>query len=155
MEIKEGDRAPAFEAPSTDGPVSLSGLEGKNVILYFYPKDNTSGCTREACSFRDNMARVKGLGAVILGVSRDSLKSHEGFGSKHDLNFPLVSDPEGAIVSAYGALKPRKRKSGETAMGIDRSTVLIDSKGVIRRIWRNVKVDGHTDEVLEALRSLN
>jgi peroxiredoxin Q/BCP len=153
--IKEGDRAPGFSAASTTGgTVSLDGLRGKTVILYFYPKDDTSGCTKEACSFRDNLGRVEKLGAVVLGVSKDSLSSHEKFREKYDLNFPLLSDPEGDVISAYGAWKENKRKNGETYLGINRSTVLIDPDGVVRRIWRNVKVDGHTDEVLEAVKAL-
>ena len=153
--LSEGDRAPAFRAASSSGgEVSLSELKGKTVILYFYPKDNTSGCTKEACSFRDNLGRAEKLGAVVLGVSKDSLASHEKFRDKYDLNFPLLSDPDGDLVSAYEATKEKKRKNGETYLGINRSTILIDPRGIVRRIWRNVKVDGHTEEVLEAVREL-
>ena len=154
--INEGDRAPTFSAPSSEGgEVNLSDLRGKAVILYFYPKDSTPGCTREACSFRDNLGRVEKLGAAVLGVSKDSLASHEKFKDSYELNFPLLSDPEGSIISAYGAWKEKKRKSGETYLGIDRSTVLIDPQGIVRRIWRDVKVDGHTDDVLEAVKALS
>ena len=135
--------------------MSLSDLRGKAVILYFYPKDSTPGCTREACSFRDNLGMVEKLGAVVLGVSKDSLASHEKFRDRHELNFPLLSDLEGSIISAYGAWKEKKRKSGETYMGINRSTILIDPEGIVRRIWRDVKVDGHTDDVLAAVNALS
>jgi peroxiredoxin Q/BCP len=154
--LNEGDRAPGFSARSSEGgEIGLADLTGKKVVLYFYPKDHTSGCTREACAFRDNMGRAGRKGAVVLGVSRDSLESHDSFAHKHDLNFPLLSDPEGKIVSSYGAWKEKRKKSGEKTLGINRSTFLIDSNGVIRRIWRNVKVDGHVDEVMEALEALS
>jgi peroxiredoxin Q/BCP len=144
----EGQPAPGFRAPSSDGDeVSLEGLRGRNVILYFYPKDDTPGCTKEACGFRDGLGRAREHGAVVLGVSRDGPASHERFRDKYGLNFPLLSDPEGRIVEAYGAVKPTKGGGAGTI----RSTFLIDAQGVIRRIWRDVEVDGHVDEVLGAL----
>lgn len=154
-ELKEGQRAPAFTAESSEGgTVSLEDLKGKAVVLYIYPRDNTSGCTKEACGFRDNMARLETDGVVVLGVSRDSLKSHGNFIEKYDLNFPLLSDPDGKLITAYGAWKVKTVK-GEKNKSIDRSTFLIDGEGMLRRIWRKVKVDGHVDEVLAAVRELD
>lgn len=153
-ELKPGMKAPAFKGISTDGEeVSLADFRGKTVVLYFYPKDNTPGCTREALSFRDARERLGKRGAVVIGVSKDSQKSHAGFRDKYKLNFPLISDPEGKIISAYGAWK-KKTMFGRQTMGIERSTFLIDGDGVIRKIWRKVKVDGHADEVLKELARL-
>lgn len=153
-ELKEGMRAPVFSGAAAEGEeISLSGLKGKKVVLYFYPKDNTPGCAREACAFRDANAEIRKLGAAVVGVSKDSLKSHESFRSKYRLDFPLIADPEKKIVSAYGVWK-EKRMYGKPVMGVERSTFLIDEGGVIRRIWRGVKVAGHAEEVLAALRGL-
>jgi peroxiredoxin Q/BCP len=150
-ELKAGDRAPDFLLPSTDGgTVSLKDLRGKKVVLYFYPKDDTPGCTKEACSFRDNIARVKKKGALLFGVSADSLSSHEKFREKYGLPFPLLSDEEKEVVKAYGVWR-MKQFMGRKYMGIERTTVLIDEKGTIAHIFRKVKVDGHTDEVLALL----
>jgi len=146
-----GEKAPDFTLPADDGrPVSLNGFRGKKVVLYFYPKDDTPGCTKEACSFRDNLARVTTKGAVVLGVSRDDAKSHVKFKDKYDLNFPLLSDVDGKVTTAYGVWK-KKNMYGREYFGIERTTFLIDEGGKIARIWPKVKVEGHTDEVLAAL----
>lgn len=152
-ELQEGMKAPDFKALSDEGKeISLSDLRGKKVVLYFYPKDSTPGCTREACAFRDAKSKISRQGAVVLGVSKDSLKSHENFRAKNNLNFPLLSDPDRKIIEAYGVWK-EKKMYGKTSMGVQRSTFLIDEEGKIQRIWRNVKVDGHDEEVLGALSS--
>ena len=145
-----GALAPDFELESTDGPVSLQGLRGSRFILYFYPKDDTPGCTRQACSFRDSMQRLNGHGAVVLGVSKDSIESHNRFREKYGLSFPLASDPEHRVAAAYGAFGP-KSMYGKLVTGTIRSTFLIDASGRIERIWSPVKVDGHVDQVLAAL----
>jgi len=146
-----GEKAPDFTLPADDGrPVSLNGFQGKKVVLYFYPKDDTPGCTKEACGFRDNLARVTTKGAVVLGVSRDDAKSHMKFKDKYDLNFPLLSDVDGKVTTTYGVWK-KKNMYGREYFGIERTTFLIDEGGKIARIWPKVKVEGHTDEVLAAL----
>lgn len=145
-----GALAPDFELESTGGPVSLQGLRGSRVILYFYPKDDTPGCAREACAFRDSMQRLDGHGAVVLGVSKDSIGSHNRFREKYGLSFPLASDPEHQVATAYGAFGP-KSMYGKLVTGTVRSTFLIDGNGRIERIWSPVKVDGHVDQVLAAL----
>lgn len=151
--LKEGDRAPEFKLPAvTGGEISLSGFAGKQaVVLYFYPKDNTPGCTQEACSFRDLASEFEKAGAAILGVSADDLVSHGKFADKHELNFPLLSDLEGKVAQQYGVWK-EKKKTPEVKYGIERTTFLIDKAGIIRRIWPKVNVDQHADEVLEAVR---
>ncbi len=149
--ISVGERAPDFTLAADDGrAVSLKDFRGKKVVLYFYPKDDTPGCTKEACSFRDNLARVTSKGAVVLGVSRDDMKSHVKFKDKYDLNFPLLSDDGGRVTEAYGVWK-KKNLYGKEYWGIERTTYLIDEEGKVARIWPRVKVDGHTDEVLAAL----
>lgn len=149
--IEEGKKAPAFSLPSSDGgTVALKDFAGKKVVLYFYPKDNTPGCTQEACDFRDNMARVQAAGAVVLGVSGDSIASHERFRDKYELPFPLLSDESHEMMEKYGVWQ-EKKNYGRTYMGVVRTTVLIDEKGVIRRIWPKVTVKGHVDAVLAAL----
>ncbi|MGZ3417012.1 MAG: thioredoxin-dependent thiol peroxidase [Polyangiales bacterium] len=150
MPLAVGDAAPDFTAQTDDGEVSLSGLKGKTVVLYFYPKDNTSGCTREACDFRDNQTKFKRKGVVVLGVSPDSVKSHQGFKTKHELNFPLVADPERTIANAYGVYR-EKNMYGKKTMGIERTTFVIDGKGKVAAIYPKVKVDGHVAAILEAL----
>jgi thioredoxin-dependent peroxiredoxin len=146
-----GDKAPEFSLPSTDGSiVSLKDFKGKKVVLYFYPKDDTSGCTKEACSFRDNLARVKKKGAILIGVSADSVNSHKKFTDKYDLSFPLISDEEKSMIKAYGVWK-EKSMYGRKYMGIERTTFVIDEKGKIAHIFPKVKVEGHTDEVLAVL----
>jgi thioredoxin-dependent peroxiredoxin len=149
--VAVGERAPDFALKSDDGRrYALKDFRGKKVVLYFYPKDDTPGCTKEACSFRDNLARVTSKGAVVLGVSRDDTTSHAKFRDKYDLNFPLLSDDEGKVTDAYGVWK-MKNLYGREFFGIVRTTFLIDEEGKISRIWPKVKVEGHTDEVLAAL----
>jgi peroxiredoxin Q/BCP len=148
---KEGDPAPDFRLPADDGKTyALKDLRGTKVVLYFYPKDDTPGCTKEACSFRDNLARVRSKGAIVLGVSKDDLESHAKFREKYSLSFPLLSDPEGKVLNAYGVWK-EKNLYGKTFMGIERTTFVIDEAGRIRKVFPRVKVDGHTDEVLATL----
>ena len=146
-----GEPAPDFALTADDGrTVSLKDFQGKKVVLYFYPKDDTPGCTTEACSFRDNLARVTTKGAVVLGVSRDDTASHRKFKDKYDLNFPLLSDDSGAVTEAYGVWK-KKNRYGREYMGIERTTFLIDGNGRIEKVWPKVRVEGHADEVLAAL----
>ena len=153
-DLREGVAAPDFEAPSSDGgTVRLSALRGKIVVLYFYPKDETPGCTKEACSFRDSFGEMKSLGAVVLGVSKDDLKSHDKFKKKYNLPFPLLSDPDGKILTAYGCWK-KGSVFGRTALGMNRSTFLIGPDGIIRKIWRDVSVNGHDQAVLAAVKAL-
>lgn len=149
--IKEGDRAPDFTLPADDGStVSLKKLRGRKVVVYFYPKDNTSGCTVEACEFRDALPRFDGVDAVVLGISPDSVASHQKFRDKNDLNFRLLADESREVAEAYGVWK-EKSMYGRKYFGIERSTFLIDEKGVIRREWRKVKAKGHAEEVAEAV----
>ncbi|MDF3073966.1 MAG: thiol peroxidase, Bcp-type [Alphaproteobacteria bacterium] len=154
MTIEPGKKAPDFTA-TTDGggKVKLSDFKGKNVILYFYPKDDTPGCTKEACGFRDAKPNFSKAKAVVLGVSKDSVARHDKFRDKYDLNFPLLSDEDGKICEKYGTWI-EKSLYGRKYMGIDRATFLIDGNGVIRNVWRKVKVPGHVDEVLTALKAL-
>jgi thioredoxin-dependent peroxiredoxin len=149
--IEVGQPAPDFTMQADDGrKVSLKDFRGKKVVLYFYPKDDTPGCTAEACSFRDNLARVTTKGAVLLGVSRDDNASHRKFKDKFDLNFPLLSDDTGEVTESYGVWQT-KNMYGREYKGIVRTTFLIDERGKIAKIWPKVKVAGHTDEVLAAL----
>jgi thioredoxin-dependent peroxiredoxin len=149
--LKEGEKAPLFTLPTGDGKIlSLKDLRGKNVVLYFYPKDNTSGCTKEACSFQENLSALKKKGAVVLGISADSVASHGKFAAKYDLGFPLLSDEKKEVLKAYGVWK-EKSMYGRKYMGIERTTVLIDVEGRISKVFSKVKVDGHTEEVLAAL----
>ena len=149
--VHEGDHAPDFSLPDQDGrAVSLKDLRGRKVVLYFYPKDDTPGCTREACGFRDNLARVQAKGAVVLGVSRDSEESHVKFRGKYDIPYPLLSDSDRAVHELYGVWG-KKTLYGKETEGVIRSTFLIDERGKVRRIFSPVKVDGHVDEVLAAL----
>jgi peroxiredoxin Q/BCP len=150
--LSVGDTAPDFKSVDENGkPISLKEFRGKKVVLYFYPKDNTTGCTAEACDFRDNFARVKKAGAVVLGVSPDSVKSHAGFKEKYELPFTLVSDESKEIVTAYGVWQ-QKSMYGRKYMGVVRTTLVIDEKGKIKHIFEKVKVNGHVDEVLEQLK---
>ena len=154
MSVEVGDKAPDFTLPNGDGgKTSLKALKGKTVVLYFYPRDDTSGCTAEACAFRDALPDFSKVKAVIVGISRDSVASHEKFKAKFDLPFPLASDEDGKVCQAYGVWV-EKSMYGKKYMGIERSTFLIDAKGVIRNVWRKVKVNGHADEVLKAASSL-
>lgn len=151
-EIKIGDKAPEFTLPSTEGrDISLKDYLGeKTVILYFYPKDNTPGCTKEACSFRDNFKKFSSKDAMILGVSLDRLESHRKFIEKHDLPFPLLSDEEAKVSKAYGVYK-EKKLYGRTFWGIMRTTFVIGPNGKIQAIYPKVKVEGHVEEVLASL----
>lgn len=149
--LKVGSRAPAFSLPNEKGQVvKLSELKGKKVVLFFYPKDDTSGCTKEACSFRDGLQAIRKKGAVVLGVSADSVVSHQKFSNKYDLNFPLLSDESKAMIQAYGVWK-EKSMYGRKYMGIERTTVVIGKDGTITHLFPKVKVDGHYEEVLAAL----
>ena len=149
--LGEGDVAPDFRLPADDGKTyALKELRGQKVVLYFYPKDETPGCIKEACSFRDNLARVRSKRAIVLGVSKDDLESHAAFRKKYALLFPLLSDTEGNVLNAYGVWK-EKNLYGKTHMGIERTTYIIDEGGRIQKIFPRVKVDGHVDEVLAAL----
>ena len=151
-DLKAGNRAPAFSLPSTEGrKISLKDFSGKkDVVLFFYPKDDTPGCTKEACSFRDEASRFSARGAVVLGVSLDGLESHEKFSKKYGLPFPLLSDEDAAVSKAYGTYK-EKNMYGRKFWGIERTTFLIGTDGKIKDIFHKVKVDGHSDDVLEAL----
>ncbi len=152
--VEEGKKAPAFTLTADDGTkVRLSELTGTPVVLYFYPKDDTPGCTREACAFRDQKAKLKKLGAVVLGVSPDTVASHEKFRDKYELNFPLLADPDHKTAEKYGAWR-EKNTYGKKSMGIQRSTFLIDANGKVARLWKRVKVDGHDEQVLAALAEL-
>ncbi len=149
-----GAPAPDFDSASTSGSQqALGDLKGRKLVLYFYPKDNTSGCTLEGQNFRDLHDEFGAANAVILGVSRESIRSHNNFRGKYDFPFDLLSDPEETLCNTYGVIK-EKSMYGRKYMGIERSTFLIDENGVLRREWRKVKVKGHADEVLEAVRSL-
>jgi peroxiredoxin Q/BCP len=152
--IEEGKPAPDFLLPSTEGnPIRLSDLKGKNVVLYFYPKDKTPGCTKEACDFRDSIKRIKEQNAVVLGVSADSLNSHDRFLKQYKLSFPLLSDEGKEVLKKYGVWK-EKSFMGRKFMGIERTTVVIDAAGNVQKIFPKVKVEGHCDEVLETLANL-
>jgi thioredoxin-dependent peroxiredoxin len=152
--VEEGETAPDFTLPTDDGgQVKLSDLRGKPVVLYFYPKDDTPGCTREACAFRDRTADLKARGAVVLGVSPDDVASHGRFRDKYSLNFPLLADTGHQVAERYGAWR-EKNMYGKTAMGIQRSTFVIDGDGKVRKVWKKVNVDGHDEQVLAALESL-
>jgi thioredoxin-dependent peroxiredoxin len=154
MSLKIGDKAPEFTLPADGGgEVSLKALKGKKVVIYFYPRDDTPGCTTEACAFRDALPDFSKVKAAIIGVSKDTVASHEKFKAKFKLPFPLASDADGKICEAYGAWA-EKSMYGKKYMGIERSTFLIDEKGILRGIWRKVKVDGHAQEVLEAAAAL-
>jgi peroxiredoxin Q/BCP len=149
--IAIGKKAPDFSLVAHDGKkYSLKDFKGKKVVLYFYPKDDTSGCTKEACSFRDNLSAIKKKGAVVLGVSPDGTASHEKFSAKYDLNFPILSDEGKTMMQSYGVWQ-EKSMYGRKYMGAVRTTFIIDAGGKISHIFPKVKVDGHTDEVLTAL----
>jgi len=148
--VKEGSTAPAFKTTNTNGDsVSLKDLRGKKVVLYFYPKDDTPGCTKEACSFRDAYSKFKKRGITILGVSPDSEKSHQKFTTKYELPFTLLADTDHSIADAYGVYG-EKKFMGRTYMGIHRTTFLIDEKGKIKKVFEKVKPEDHADEVLGA-----
>ena len=152
-ELDVGAKAPDFSLPDQDGStVTLKSLKGKQVVLYFYPKDDTSGCTKEACDFRDSLAPIKKAGAVVIGVSKDGKASHQKFIAKYGLPFALLSDEETVVCNAYGVYK-EKSMYGRKYMGIERSTFVIDATGRVKALWRKVKVPGHVDEVLAALKA--
>jgi peroxiredoxin Q/BCP len=154
MSVSIGDKAPDFTAATDgNGSVTLSKLKGKPVVLYFYPKDDTSGCTAEACGFRDSLPDYGATGATVIGVSKDSVASHDRFKKKYDLPFTLASDGSGEICEKYGVWV-EKSMYGRKYMGIDRSTFLIDKDGVVRGVWRKVKIGGHVAEVLNAAKQL-
>ncbi len=153
-QLSVGDKAPAFDMPTNDGGnASLAGLSGKNIVLYFYPKDDTPGCTVEAKDFRDNIKEFEKAGTVIIGVSKDSIKSHEKFVEKYCLPFALASSENTSTLEDYGVWK-EKFNYGKSYLGIERTTFLIDKKGIIRQIWRKVKVDGHVAAVLKEAKGL-
>lgn len=152
--IQPGQKAPAFTLSADDGSkVRLADLAGSPVVLYFYPKDDTPGCTKEACAFRDLSVELKKLGAKVLGVSPDDVASHAKFRDKFQLNFPLLADPEHAVAEKYGAWR-EKNMYGNKSMGVQRSTYLIDPQGKVARVWKRVQVDGHDQQVLKALQEL-
>jgi peroxiredoxin Q/BCP len=152
--LEEGQKAPAFTLQADDGSkVKLSDLKGSPVVIYFYPADDTPGCTKEACAFRDRSAELKKLGAKVFGVSPDDVASHVKFKKKFDLNFPLLADPDHAVAEKFGAWR-EKNMYGNVKMGIVRSTFLIGADGVIKKVWRSVKVDGHDEAVIKALQEL-
>lgn len=150
--LKVGDPAPPFDLPTAGGGhVSLAGLKGKRVVLYFYPKDDTPGCTQEALSFTEKAKAFAGAKAVVVGVSRDSVAKHDKFAAKHGLEVILASDEDGVACARYGVWV-EKSLYGRRFMGIERSTFLVDDKGRIGRIWRKVRVQGHVEEVLKELK---
>ena len=154
MSVEVGDKAPDFTLPADGGgAVSLKALKGKTVVLYFYPKDDTSGCTAEACAFRDGLPDFSKVKAEIVGVSPDSVASHDKFKEKFKLPFPLAADVDGKVCQTYGVWV-EKSMYGRKYMGIERATFLVDAKGVVRKVWRNVKVAGHAEEVLEAAEAM-
>ena len=154
MSVEPGKKAPDFTLPTDGaGSVTLSELSGKKVVLYFYPKDDTSGCTAEACGFRDAFPDYGGIGAVVIGISKDSVASHDKFKKKHGLPFILASDTGGEVCEKYGVWV-EKSMYGRKYMGIERATFLVDAAGVIRGVWHKVRVPGHVGEVLKAARAL-
>ena len=153
-EVSLNKPVPDFELPATgDKTVRLSDLRGKNVLIYFYPKDNTPGCTLEGQQFRDHIAEFEQLNTVIFGISRDSVKTHENFKNKQAFPFDLLSDKDETVCNLFGVIQ-LKKLYGREYMGVDRSTFLIDAEGVLRQEWRSVKVKGHVEEVLTALKAL-
>jgi peroxiredoxin Q/BCP len=152
--IEEGAKAPAFTLATDEGKkVKLSDFAGKKVVLYFYPKDDTPGCTKEACAFRDRSKEFAKLGAVVLGVSPDGVESHAKFKAKYELPFTLLADEGHALAEKYGAWR-EKNMYGKKSMGVQRSTFIIGADGKVAKVWKKVSVDGHDEAVLEALRAL-
>ncbi|MFD1192233.1 peroxiredoxin [Phenylobacterium conjunctum] len=153
MSVEAGDKAPEFEVEGVDGPIRSADFAGKPYVVYFYPKDDTSGCTKEAQDFSALAADFAQLGLTVLGISKDSVASHRKFIAKYGLSIPLGSDPEGAVIERFGSWV-EKSMYGRQYMGIDRSTFLIDKDGKVARVWRKVKTNGHGAEVLKAAQSL-
>jgi peroxiredoxin Q/BCP len=152
-QLEQGVAAPTFTLPDQDDkPVSLEDFKGGKVLVYFYPKDDTPGCTKEACQFNDNLHAFQRVGVPVLGISRDDAASHRRFREKYGLRFPLLSDLDHRVMEAYGAWG-EKTLYGKATVGVLRSTFLIDEQGRIQRAWRNVKADGHAEKVLAELRS--
>jgi len=155
MTVEVGKKVPAFKLPATgEQTISLSSLKGQNIVLYFYPRDSTPGCTTEGQDFRDSIAKFKRQNCVILGVSRDSLASHEKFKEKQKFPFDLLSDTEEKLCNLFDVIK-LKNMYGKKHLGIERSTFIINDKGVLKQEWRKVKVKGHVDEVLAAVKTIN
>jgi len=154
MTVEAGTPAPDFTMPTDGGgSVTLSALKGKPVVLYFYPKDDTSGCTAQACGFRDQLPDFTGVDAVVIGVSKDPVASHDKFKKKYELPFTLASDKEAGVAEQYGVWV-EKSMYGRKYMGMERATFLIDKDGVVRKVWRKVKVPGHVADVLKAVKEL-
>jgi len=152
-ELNIGDKAPSFDLPTdNEGQASLEDYKGKKLVIYFYPKDDTPGCTKESCSFNDNLSQFNKLNVDIIGVSKCSVKKHNKFKEKYGLTFPLISDENGEMCEDYGVWK-EKHMYGKKYMGIERSTFLIDENGKIKQIWRKVKVPGHIKNILEEIQN--
>jgi peroxiredoxin Q/BCP len=152
--IEEGSKAPTVTLKADDGSkVKLSDLKGHPIVIYFYPKDDTPGCTKEACAFRDRSKELEKLGAKVFGVSPDSVESHVKFKEKYKLNFPLLADTDHEVAEKFGAWR-EKNMYGKKSMGIQRSTYLIDATGKVAKLWKKVSVDGHDEQVIEALKEL-
>jgi peroxiredoxin Q/BCP len=152
-QLQEGDKAPDINLPADGGTtVNLADYQGQKVLVYFYPKDDTPGCTKESCSLSENLSALNNLNCAVVGISKDSVKKHDKFKAKYKLQFPLASDEEGDVCERYGVWS-EKSMMGRKYMGINRTTFLIDENGTIEKIWPNVKVDGHTEEILEALKN--
>lgn len=155
MTVEVGKKVPAFKLPATgEQTISLAGLKGQNIVLYFYPKDNTPGCTTEGQDFRDSISKFKRQNCIILGVSRDTVRTHENFKTKQKFPFDLLSDTEEELCGLFDVIK-LKNMYGKKLLGIERSTFLINDKGVLKQEWRKVKVADHVDEVLDAVKKLN
>ncbi|MBL8636896.1 MAG: thioredoxin-dependent thiol peroxidase [Alphaproteobacteria bacterium] len=153
--LKSGDAAPFFDLScDTGAQCRLSDFAGKYLVVYFYPKDDTPGCTKESCSFNESLGDLQKINAQVVGISRDSVESHQKFKAKYNLSFPLLSDESGEVCNAYGVWA-EKSMYGKKYMGIERSTFLIDGAGKILRVWSNVKVDGHSEEILAAIKELS
>ncbi|KMZ11977.1 Thiol peroxidase, Bcp-type [Candidatus Burkholderia humilis] len=153
MPVAVDQPIPDFTAPATGGEFTLSSLRGQKVVLFFYPKDNTPGCTQESLQFRDNYEQFKAVGAEVIGISRDSVKSHDNFKAKLELPYTLVSDSDEAICALFDVIK-MKKMYGKEVCGIERSTFLLDEKGVLRREFRGIKVPGHVEAIVEAVQAI-
>lgn len=153
--IEEGKAAPAFTLVADDeSKIRLTALKGQPIVLYFYPRDNTPGCTKEACAFRDRNQEIAKLGAVVIGVSPDDVASHVKFRDKFGLNFRLLADPDHKVAEKYGAWR-EKNMYGKKSVGIQRSTFLIDARGKVAKVWKRVRVDGHDQQVIDAVKQLD